>query len=97
MDFVNLVEECHKELGYESTSSAERKAFTAYAMAFPTNTLCLVDTYDTLKSGVLNFLAVAYALHKIGFKAKGIRLDSGDLAYLSSTARELFTAVCPPV
>lgn len=90
VDFPALVEKCHSELGFASTSPAERKAFTAYAMAFPRNTLCLVDTYDTLKSGVPNFLAVAYALHKIGFQAKGIRLDSGDLAYLSTTARELF-------
>lgn len=39
-----------------------------------------MDTYHTLKSGVPNFLAVAFALDDAGIKAKGIRLDSGDLA-----------------
>ena len=65
-------------------------AFTAYAMAYPDNFLALVDTYDTLKSGVLNFLIVAFSLHQIGYRAEGIRLDSGDLAYLSKESRALF-------
>lgn len=62
----------------------------SYAFAFPRGCLCLVDTYDTLKSGVPNFLAVAVTLHKLGYKAVGIRLDSGDLAYLSKAARRMF-------
>ena len=53
----------------------------------------LVDTYDTIKSGVPNFLCVAYALHKLGYKALGVRLDSGDLAYLSIQTRKLFHSV----
>merc|ERR1712137_679975 len=59
-------------------------------MGFPEKTLLLVDTYDTIESGVPNFIVVAYTLHKIGYKAIGIRLDSGDLAYLSKTARAMF-------
>lgn len=49
----------------------------------PHNFLVLVDTYDTLSSGVPNFACVALALEDAGYKARGIRLDSGDLAKLS--------------
>ena len=51
-----------------------------------------------LQSGVPNFIVVALALHDLGYKAVGIRLDSGDLAYLSIKARELFVEAdekCP--
>ena len=49
----------------------------------PHNFLVLADTYDTLSSGVPNFVCVALALEDAGYKARGIRLDSGDLAKLS--------------
>ena len=65
----------------------------AYAHAFPADFLALVDTYDTMASGVPNYCAVALALHATGRRALGIRLDSGDLAYLSNKAREYFAAV----
>ncbi|HET6346395.1 MAG TPA: nicotinate phosphoribosyltransferase, partial [Myxococcota bacterium] len=67
----------------------------AYAHAFPRSFTALVDTYDTLASGVPNFLVVASALHALGFKPRGIRLDSGDLAHLSRAARELFRRLAP--
>lgn len=89
-DFWSIVSESRKELGFESTNTGELKAFTAFALSFPSNALLLVDTYDTISSGLRNFIVVAYALHKVGHKAKGIRLDSGDLAYLSNCARKLF-------
>ncbi|RWW24475.1 hypothetical protein BHE74_00029397 [Ensete ventricosum] len=54
--------------------------------------LC-VFSYQVMKSGVPNFCAVALALSDLGYKAIGIRLDSGDLAYLSTEARKFFCAI----
>ena len=72
-----------KDTAYNSTHDGELAAFIAYGVAFPHNLMCLVDTYDTLQSGVLNFCLVALALDSLGYKPVGVRLDSGDLAYLS--------------
>eukprot|EP00740_Mantoniella_antarctica_P005254 CAMPEP_0181357196 /NCGR_PEP_ID=MMETSP1106-20121128/4822_1 /TAXON_ID=81844 /ORGANISM="Mantoniella antarctica, Strain SL-175" /LENGTH=531 /DNA_ID=CAMNT_0023470023 /DNA_START=58 /DNA_END=1653 /DNA_ORIENTATION=+ len=77
------------DLRWGETNEGELAAFTSYALAFPTNFLALVDTYDVLKSGMPNFLAVSLALHSLGYKPLGIRIDSGDLSYLSLRAREL--------
>jgi nicotinate phosphoribosyltransferase len=92
-DFVDMVLGCRKELGYENANESELAAFIAYAQAFPGGFLALVDTYDTLKSGVPNFLSVALALQRLGYKPVGIRLDSGDLAFLSKAARAMFRSV----
>ena len=89
-DFWELVYEKRNILKYTSTNIGELAAFVAYAQAFPNGSLALVDTYDTLKSGVPNFLCVTLALNDLGYKALGIRLDSGDLAYLSLKSREMF-------
>lgn len=67
----------------------ELESFRAFASAFPENCILLVDTYDTLKSGVPNAITVAKEMEKRGHKMKGIRLDSGDLAYLSKRARKM--------
>lgn len=67
----------------------EYEAFRAYADAYPDNCLLLVDTYDTLRSGVPNAIRVFKELQAKGHKPKGIRLDSGDLAYLSKKARKM--------
>merc|ERR1739838_301266 len=75
------------------TNQGEMAAFLAYAQAFPSIFLCLIDTYSVLKSGLVNFLAVALALYEYGYQAVGIRLDSGDLAYLSKKCREAFVQV----
>lgn len=69
------------------TFPTELSAFRAYATAFPDNCVLLVDTYDTLKSGVPNALVVAQELRAAGHELAGIRIDSGDLAYLSRQAR----------
>ena len=67
----------------------EYDAFRAYADAYPDNCLLLVDTYDTLRSGVPNAIKVFKELKAAGHKPKGIRLDSGDLAYLSKKSRKM--------
>ncbi len=67
----------------------ELDAFEAYAKVYPDNCLLLVDTYDTLKSGVPNAIKVFKKLRENGHKPLGIRLDSGDLAYLSREARKM--------
>lgn len=68
----------------------ELEAFRAFAQSRPHDCVFLADTYDTLKSGVPNAIIVAREMEKAGHQAKGIRLDSGDLAYLSKAARKMF-------
>lgn len=70
----------------------ELSAFRAYAECFPDHSVLLVDTYDTMSSGLPNSLRVARELRAAGHELLGIRLDSGDLAYLSQQARRLFDA-----
>jgi nicotinate phosphoribosyltransferase len=67
----------------------ELTAFRTYAKHFPENTILLVDTYDTLNQGIPNAITVAKELEESGHSLKAIRLDSGDLAYLSKKARKL--------
>ena len=67
----------------------EYTAFMEYAKIYPDNALLLVDTFDTLKQGVPNAIKVFDQLKEKGHKPKGIRLDSGDLAYLSKKARKM--------
>ena len=66
----------------------EIEAFEAYARAMPNNCVFLVDTFDTL-DGVKNAIGTARKLRELGRELIGIRLDSGDLAYLSIEARKL--------
>ncbi len=66
----------------------EVQSFEKYAFAMPNNTILLVDTYDTL-DGVRNAITVGLKMKKANHKLLGIRLDSGDLAYLSTEARKL--------
>lgn len=67
----------------------ELEAFQTFARLFPENTTLLVDTYDTLKLGVPNAIRVAKEMEARGQKMNAIRLDSGDLAYLSIQARQM--------
>jgi len=67
----------------------ELSAFRAYAECFPSACLLLVDTFNVLKSGVPNAITVFKELRAKGYEPKGIRLDSGDLAYLSRESRRM--------
>lgn len=72
-------------------ADSEYEAFLNYAKSYPDNCVLLVDTYDTLRSGVPNAIKVAkdYLIPN-GYTLKGIRIDSGDLAYLSKEAKKMF-------
>ena len=72
----------------------EYTAFKTYASIYPHACTLLVDTYDTIKSGIPNAIRVFTEMREAGleFKSYGIRLDSGDLAYLSKKARKMLDA-----
>ncbi len=72
----------------------EYTAFKTYADMYPDACILLVDTYDTLKQGVPDAIRVFQEMREKGIKSKmyGIRLDSGDLAYLSKKARKMLDA-----
>ena len=74
-------------------NDGEFAAFIHFAAAFPTSFLALIDTYDVIKSGILNFCAVALALVAFGYQPVGVRIDSGDLAYLSNRVQALLQRV----
>lgn len=93
---VNLVEEALKvrsENNWPEARESELAAFLAYAISFPKACLCLIDTFDVLKSGLPNYICVAVAMHRAGFKTNGIRIDSGDLAYLSRMIKKEYLAM----
>ncbi|EHR36276.1 nicotinate phosphoribosyltransferase [Helcococcus kunzii] len=67
---------------------SEYEAFKVYAETYPDNTVLLIDTYDTLRHGLPNAIkCFDEVLKPLGKRPKGVRLDSGDLAYLSKKAR----------
>jgi len=70
----------------------ELSAFREFASHRHEHCVLLVDTYDTLKSGIPNAIIVANEMKQNGHQLQGIRLDSGDLAYLSTQARKMLDA-----
>jgi nicotinate phosphoribosyltransferase len=74
---------------YIESYDDELTAFSNYAEEHPFECVLLVDTYDTLKSGLPNAIAVARKMEEKGHRLNGIRLDSGDLAYLAKSSREM--------
>ena len=75
---------------YIESFDTELEAFKRFALNNPDNATLLVDTYDTLRSGVSNAIETFKMLDKKNIKANiGIRIDSGDLAYLSKEARRM--------
>ncbi|XP_073433383.1 nicotinate phosphoribosyltransferase [Dendrobates tinctorius] len=95
-DFLSLSQSwlqkvCHLlQIPPGSTHPGELAAFVSYATAFPLNFLVVVDTYSVMMSGIPNFCAVVLALQELGYKAVGVRLDSGDLARQSVEIRKIF-------
>jgi nicotinate phosphoribosyltransferase len=67
----------------------ELEAFQAFARSFPEDCVLLADTYDVLQSGIPNAIRVGKELQAQGHRLLGIRLDSGDLAFLSKRVREM--------
>ncbi len=67
----------------------ELSAFRQFAKTFPEKSVLLVDTYNTLESGVPNAIITGKEMEKTGHRLKGIRLDSGDLAYLAKQSRKM--------
>ncbi|KAH7637443.1 nicotinate phosphoribosyltransferase isoform X1 [Dermatophagoides farinae] len=92
---LNFKDEVAKILQVSTTESSKSEliAFISYALAFPDSFLALVDTYDVIRSGILNFCIVTLALDKLGYRAIGIRVDSGDLAYQSIVAHRCFQKI----
>ena len=77
---------------YMALGMGELGAFRAYADLYPDDCLLLVDTIDSLESGIPNAITVFEELRRRGHQPVGIRLDSGDLAYLSIQAAKLLNA-----
>lgn len=90
--YVKLTSEALK-ISSSQLNKGELNAFICYASSHPNGLIALVDTYDALKSGTLNFISVALALNDFGYRAKGVRIDSGDLAYISKEIRKIFVDV----
>ena len=74
---------------YLAMGRGELEAFRAFAEVYPDDTVLLVDTVDTLESGVPNAITVFEELRARGHEPLGIRLDSGDLAYLAIRSAEM--------
>jgi len=68
---------------------SELEAFRAYAQMHPDDSVLLLDTYDTLRQGLPNAVIVGRELEKQGHHLQGVRLDSGDLSYLSKRVRAM--------
>jgi len=90
VELLPLVLEYRKKYEAEGTNDSELAAFISYGIAFPNTLLCLIDTYDTINSGLTNFILVALALDDIGYAPKGVRLDSGNLGTLSLSCDRVF-------
>jgi nicotinate phosphoribosyltransferase len=88
--FIQDCLEVKKELNIHGANEGELAAFISFAMDFPGYFVALIDTYHTVDSGAMNFCIVAIALERNGQRARGIRLDSGDLAKLSIDVKAVF-------
>lgn len=92
-NFKQYVLDVHSRECTTETHLGELGAFIQYAYSFPTKFLALIDTYNTLESGVKNYCSVAIALIELGYQPLGVRLDSGDLANLSISIDLTFSSL----
>ena len=90
VELLPMVMKYRRDIGWEDTNEGELAAFVGYASSFPNTFLCLIDTYDTLHSGLRNFILVSLVLDDLGYTPRGVRLDSGDLSYLSLECEYVF-------
>ena len=74
---------------HDDVKETELRAFRAYAEIYPADTILLVDTYNTLLSGVPNAIVVGKELKEKGFTLRGIRIDSGDLVWLTTESAKM--------
>ena len=80
---------CSSDLSWVQMFDTEFDAFRAYAETYPQDCTLLIDTYNVLKSGLPNAVRTAKEiLEPRGFRLKGVRIDSGDMAYLSKKIRQ---------
>jgi len=79
-DLIKELLEIREELGFTKTKLSELYSYAGFMASNTDNFICLGDTFDSIHSGTKNFLICAVFLERHGKKAKGIRLDSGDLA-----------------
>ena len=77
---------------YVESRAGELEAFRTFAAAHPEGCILLVDTYDTLRSGLPNAIQVAREMEGLGRRLFGVRLDSGDLAFLAKEVRRRLDA-----
>lgn len=90
MDFEPKGTHAHSMIqAYLASGKSELEAFRAFARAFPDNCILLVDTVDTLESGIPNAIEVFRELKERGHDPVGVRLDSGDLAHLAVRSAEM--------
>jgi len=75
--------------GASGNNQSELTAYASYAASFPERFVALLDTYHTTSSGIINYIIIWLALRSLGYKAIGVRLDSGDLAQLSIECRQI--------
>lgn len=81
---------------YVQSHESEIEAFRSFAAARPDDCVLLVDTYNTLAGGIPHAITVAKEMEKRGHRLKGVRLDSGDLAYLAKKSRAMLDAAGLP-
>jgi len=92
-DLVKQVKYWRKKLKAEKTNDGELTAFTAYALDYPGGFIALIDTYSSLKSGMINYVVVAMALIDAGYNPIGVRIDSGDIVAQSIAIKEYFNDI----